>query len=276
MGSVLAVLTACLYGSGDFLGGIASRRNSALQVLFASQTIGALGLFVALPFFQPLFRWSDIAIGAAAGACGLVGLGLFYRCLAKGPMSVVASISALTAAIVPISWDLILGNVPSVKVFLGMGLGLAAIVLVSMRSSEGETKTLISSVAGALAAGLGFGMFFSILSYVGSDSAPWPIVSGRLTAVLILVVVSTIRSNEMIPKKSLPIVAGCAACDTGANLTLLLALGQDSLAPVALLSSLYPVTTIVLARLFLGEDLYPRRVIGLVVALSSVLLIATA
>jgi drug/metabolite transporter (DMT)-like permease len=157
-----------------------------------------------------------------------------------------------------------------------MGLGLAAIVLVSMRSSEGETKTLISSVAGALAAGLGFGMFFSILSYVGSDSAPWPIVSGRLTAVLILVVVSTIRSNEMMPKKSLPIVVGCAACDTGANLTLLLALGQDSLAPVALLSSLYPVTTIVLARLFLGEDLYPRRVIGLVVALSSVLLIATA
>jgi drug/metabolite transporter (DMT)-like permease len=191
-------------------------------------------------------------------------------------MSVVASISALTAAIVPISWDLILGNVPSGKVFLGMGLGLAAIVLVSMRSSEGETKTLISSVAGALAAGLGFGMFFSILSYVGSDSAPWPIVSGRLTAVLILVVVSTIRSNEMMPKKSLPIVVGCAACDTGANLTLLLALGQDSLAPVALLSSLYPVTTIVLARLFLGEDLYLRRVIGLVVALSSVLLIATA
>lgn len=276
MGSVLAVLTACLYGSGDFLGGIASRRNSALQVLFASQTLGALGLFVALPFFQPLFSWRDIAIGAAAGACGLIGLGLFYRCLAKGPMSVVASISALTAAIVPISWDLILGNVPSGKVFLGMGLGLAAIVLVSMRSSEGETKTLISSVAGALAAGLGFGMFFSILSYVGSDSAPWPIVSGRLTAVLILVVVSTIRSNEMMPKKSLPIVAGCAACDTGANLTLLLALGQDSLAPVALLSSLYPVTTIVLARLFLGEDLYLRRVIGLVVALSSVLLIATA
>jgi len=276
MGSVLAVLTACLYGSGDFLGGIASRRNSALQVLFASQMLGALGLFVALPFFQPLFSWRDIAIGAAAGACGLVGLGLFYRCLAKGPMSVVASISALTAAIVPISWDLILGNVPSGKVFLGMGLGLAAIVLVSMRSSEGETKTLISSVVGALAAGLGFGMFFSILSYVGSDSAPWPIVSGRLTAVLILVVVSTIRSNEMMPKKSLPIVAGCAACDTGANLTLLLALGQDSLAPVALLSSLYPVTTIVLARLFLGEDLYLRRVIGLVVALSSVLLIATA
>ena len=276
MGSVLAVLTACLYGSGDFFGGIASRRNSALQVLFASQTIGALGLFVALPFFQPLFTWSDLAIGAAAGACGLVGLGLFYRCLAKGPMSVVASISALTAAIVPISWDLILGNVPSAKVFLGMGLGLAAIVLVSIRSSEGETKTLVSSVAGALGAGLGFGMFFSILSYASSGSAPWPIVSGRVTAVMILVGVSLIRKNEMMPKKSLPIVVGCAVCDTGANLTLLLALDQDSLAPVALLSSLYPVTTILLARLFLGEDLYLRRVIGLIVALCSVLLIATA
>ena len=70
MGSVLAVLTACLYGSGDFFGGIASRRNSALQVLFASQTIGALGLFVALPFFQPLFTWSDLAIGAAAVRAG--------------------------------------------------------------------------------------------------------------------------------------------------------------------------------------------------------------
>lgn len=276
MGSILAVLTACLYGSGDFLGGIASRRNSALQVLFASQTIGAVGLFVALPFFQPLFSWSDIAIGAAAGACGLVGLGLFYRCLAKGPMSVVASISALTAAIVPISWDLILGNVPSAKVFIGMGLGLVAIVLVSMKSNEGDSELLTSSVAGALGAGLGFGMFFSILSYAGSDSAPWPIVSGRLTAVLILVTASTIRKKEMMPTKSLPTVVGCAACDTGANLTLLLALSQDSLAPVALLSSLYPVTTIILARLFLGEDLYLRRVIGLIMAFCSVLLVATA
>jgi drug/metabolite transporter (DMT)-like permease len=274
MAAVLALLTSALYSAADFFGGIATKRNPVAHVVLGAQIIGLGSLLAVVWFFNATFRWTDAGYGAIGGLAGLAGIVLLYRGLARGPMAVVAPITALVSAALPVGWDVIGGNRPGVVQGLGLLLGLAAIVVMSSGSSDMQSAPVTTRViTEALLAGAGFGGFFILLDYTADNSAPWPIVSARVAAVMSIVIVSLIRSNA--PRIQVDrIVVGAGLCDTAANVTYLLALEHGSLATVAVLGSLYPVGTVLLARTVLRERLTSTQLAGLGVTLLAVVLIA--
>jgi drug/metabolite transporter (DMT)-like permease len=281
MAVLLALVTSVLYGTGDFFGGLATKRNNALLVLLVVQGTGGLALAATITLYGATFSWSDVAIGAAAGLFGLLGLALLYRGLATGPMAVVAPLTALTAAIVPVLWDLAKGGRPSTITAIGMVVGLASILVVSMGGSEaGEdgarssAPVTVTVVSAALLSGVGFGMFFSVLSETGDDAAPWPILGARVVSVSFLLLLAFVRRVPIRVPHDRGVMMASGVCDTGANVTFLFALRYGALAPVAVLSSLYPAVTVVWARLVLGEQLDRRKLIGLAASLVAVGLIA--
>ena len=274
MAALLALLTSALYGTGDFFGGLATKRHHAVTVLLTVQTAGLVGLTVTMPLYDAAFGWSDLVVGGVAGLAGLAGLTLLYRSLAAGPMAVVAPLTALTSAIVPVLWDTVGGGRPSALTGIGMLVGLAAIGTVSVESADKHTPVKLSVISESLMAGTAFGLFFAILSETGEESAPWPILGARLVSVALLLAVALGRRVPIRPAHDRRVMIAGGLCDTGANVTFLFALKYGALAPVAVLSSLYPAATVVWARVLLGETLDRRKIIGLATALLAVALIA--
>ena len=273
MAVFLSVVTAFLYGSGDFFGGVASRRNSPIQVLTTVSLIGAVPLLVVAPFIAQNPSTSDLFLGAAAGLVGITGLGLLYRGLARGPMSIFAPITAIVSAVFPVIWGFFRGDEQGLQIWFGLAVGLIGIFILSSQPAGEEIRISVSVIFEALLAGLGFGLFFSLLSETSTESAPWPIVAGRFSATLILLCVALTRKAQLRPVGSrIPLIA-CGVCDTGANVAFLFALRYGQLAPVAVLASLYPAVTVVLARVVLREQLTNRRLVGLLLAMSTVVLI---
>ena len=181
---VLALASAVVYGAADFLGGLSSRRASAFGVVAVSQVVGLLALLALLPWLGGPVGPSDLAWGAAAGIAGAAGLVIFYRTLARGVMSVVAPVTAVTAAAVPVLVGLLIGNRIGLWAAAGIVLALAAVVLVS---AEGGLSALRAarpaSLAPALAAGAAFGLFFVLLDRTSQDSGLTPLVAARLASV---------------------------------------------------------------------------------------------
>ena len=274
MAALLALLTSVLYGTGDFIGGLTTKRNRAIVVLFYVQVFGGLALAVTMPLYGATFAWRDVLIGVTAGWIGLLALGLLYRGLARGPMAVVAPLTALTSAVVPVVWDLAGGTRPSGLTGIGMVVGLIAIAIVSSESNDESTPVTVQVVVEALLAGCGFGLFFAALSETSDDAAPWPVLGSRISTITIMAVILVARKIDVgqVTDRGLLFVGGL--CDTGANVVFLFALRHGSLAAVAVLSSLYPAATVVWARLVLKERLDGRKILGLATALAAVGLIA--
>ena len=273
MAVFLSVITALLYGSGDFLGGVSSRRHSPIQVLTTVSLVGALPLLVAAPFIATSASMNDLVLGAAAGLVGIAGLGLLYRGLARGPMSIFAPITAIVSAAFPIIWGFFRGDEQGLQIWVGLLVGLIGIFILSSQPAGEHVRVSISVFIEALLAGVGFGLFFSLLSETNTESAPWPIVAGRFSAALLLICVALVRKKQLRPSRGWITLVGCGICDTGANVAFLFALRYGQLGPVAMLASLYPAVTVLLARLVLGEQLTNRRLLGLVFAMSTVVLI---
>lgn len=274
MAALLALLTSALYGTGDFFGGLATKRNNAVLVLLTVQASGLVGLTATMPLYGAVFGWRDLLIGAGAGLIGLAGLALLYRGLASGPMAIVAPLTALTTAVVPVIWDLVQGSRPGVVTTAGMVIGLIAIAIVSMEKDGSATAVSARVVLESLLAGTGFGLFFSVVSETSADAAPWPILGSRIVSVTALLALVLLRRIPVQLPHDRGVMIASGICDTGANVTFLFALGYGSLAPVAVLSSLYPAATVVWARAVLGERLDRRKLAGLFIALVAVGLIA--
>lgn len=274
MAAVLALLTSVLYGTGDFVGGLTTKRNRAIVVLFHVQVFGGLGLAVTMPLYGAVFYWRDVLIGVSAGWIGLIGLGLLYRGLARGPMAVVAPLTALTSALVPVAWDLASGSRPGTLTGIGMLVGLVAVVVVSSATDDDEAPVTFQVVAEALLAGCGFGFFFAALSETSDDGAPWPVLGSRVATVTIMIAILLIRRIDVSQAADRGLMFLGGLCDTGANVVFLFALRHGSLAPVAVLASLYPAATVLWARVILHERLDARKIAGLATALLAVALIA--
>ena len=273
MAVFLSVITAFLYGSGDFLGGVSSRRHPAIQVLITVSLVGALPLLVIAPFIATRANVNDLVLGAVAGLAGMAGLGLLYRGLARGPMAIFAPITAIVSALFPIIWGLYRGDEQGLQIWFGVAIGIIGIFILSSHPTGENVRVSISVIYEALLAGLGFGLFFSLLSETSTESAPWPIVTGRFSAALVLICVALTRRVQLRPSSGWIPLIGCGICDTGANVAFLFALRYGQLGPVAVLASLYPAVTVVLARIVLGEQLTKRRLVGLAFAMSTVVLI---
>jgi drug/metabolite transporter (DMT)-like permease len=294
--AIFALSAAVAYGVGDFLGGVAARRESPSAVVLWSHIVG-LGMLVAVaPLIggEPTPR--GFAAGAAAGILGGAGVALFYKGLAVGSMSVVAPIAALLSAAVPVVAGLASGERPSAAAGLGIALALGAVVLISREAAPDGTGTAapaapaapaasaapaahrrrqIEALGLAVAAGLAFGLFFVAISHAGDDTGVWPLVGARVASVSLFALLGAAKVTSAAPPRGAAAAAvGCGLLDAGANVLYVLALGHGLLSVVAVLTALYPAGTVVLARYVLGEHLTPVQRTGLGLAAVAAVLIA--
>jgi uncharacterized membrane protein len=275
---LLALASAIIYGTADFLGGLASRRAAALAVTFVSQGVGLVSLLIVLPLARGNgFDGADFAWGAAGGMSGAVALVCFYWALAAGAMTVVAPLTAVVSAIVPVVTGLALGERPSTWALVGVGVALPAIALIAREHAERPQRLTRTVFAAALAAGFGFGLFFVALSRTSGHSGLWPLIGARVASIglLSLVLLVTRRPPRLAPRaRPITIVAG--VLDTTANAVYLAAATRGLLSLVAVIAALYPASTVVLARVVLGERIERTQIGGFVLAILAVSLVAAA
>ncbi|HVM34077.1 MAG TPA: EamA family transporter [Actinomycetota bacterium] len=280
MAVFLALCAAVAYGAGDFAGGIAARRISVLAVVIGSQAIG-LVIFVALVPVMGAPSTGGLAWGAAAGAFGGIGVTLLYRGLAVGRMSVVAPITGVGAALLPVTWDLARGARPGLVAIPGAMLALVAIVLVSAVDDAGTEQGVRWSkqpgVGLAIGAGVAFGAWFITLAGAPGDSGLWPVLGTRIASLTLLGIVASIRRTPLMQVRSAPLLVGAAGIlDILANGLYLLATRRGLLAIVAVVTALYPAATVLLARLVLKEQFGVRQRAGMLAAAAGVALLSLA
>lgn len=274
MGGLLALTAGACWGIGDFLGGLTTKRVHVLTVLLVSQAIGLVGLALWVGALrEPFPGLLAVAPALGAGAAGFVGLGALYRGLAIGAMGIVAPISA-AAPVIPLTVDLARGSGPSSLQWAGVVLVLTGVAVVSREPTHGERRFAVG-VGLAVLAALGFGFFFVTLDAAADESVPWAVLVARGSGVLfVLVVVLAVTAPLRPPRVVLPALVGVGVFDTGANALIATASTTSAAGIVAVLSSIYPLVTIVLARVVLGERLSVSRRVGGLVALSGAALVA--
>ena len=266
--------SAASWGSGDFSGGVASRRGNVYSVVIISQLIGGVFLIaLASTLGERIPSLDDLLLGGTAGVLGVIGLAALYSGFASGRMGVVAPVAAVVAAIIPIVASLITEGLPSTSQMAGFGLGLVAVWLIS---SSGDGKSIRARELGlATIAGLGFGMFFILIDRVSESALLWPLVTARAASACFLVVFATARRQLETPARNhFPIIAMAGLFDAGGNAFFLLSARMGRLDVAAVLSSLYPAMTVLLAWLILKEGLMPRQWLGVAAALAALVFIA--
>ena len=275
MAALLALSGAFLWGVGDFLGGLAARRIAVLTVLVVTQGIGLAGVAVLLVVSGDAFPGVvELLPAAGAGAAGLIGLGALYRGMAVGAMGIVAPISA-AGPVVPLAVDAAQGVVPSAPQWLGVTLVLTGIVTLSREPSITGGRRLAAGTGLAVISALGFGVFWIGLDAGADESVPWALVAVRSTSVgVALAAVAFTSTSLRVPRGLILLLVGVGVFDTAANVSVAFASTEGAVGIVAVLSAMYPVVTIVLARFVLAEQLSATRRVGGVVALGGAALVA--
>jgi drug/metabolite transporter (DMT)-like permease len=273
--ALLAIAGALGWGVGDFLGGIASRRLAVLTVLVVSQTVGLVGVYLWVVLAGAAFPGvGELLPAAAGGVAALAGLAALYRGFALGAMGIIAPISA-ASPIVPLAVDAAQGKVPSVAQWLGVALVLTGIVVLSWEPSEDGRGRVAAGAGLAVVAALGFGLFFVGIDAGSDESAAWAVAAARTASVPVAVLAALLTAAPLTaPRRLLPLVAAVGVFDTGANIFVAAATTRGAVGIVAVLSSLYPVVTVVLAWLVLGERLGTPKRVGGVAALAGAAFVA--
>jgi drug/metabolite transporter (DMT)-like permease len=275
MGIVLGLAAALLYGSSDFAGGVASRHLGSLRVTVIGATVATvLAWAVLFASNGPGPSVHAVAWGLASGLAGGAGTLVLYRGLARGQMSVVGPVSAVGAAVVPVAAGVALGERPGPLVVAGVLVALPAIVLVAASgpgsgwargSASGSARGLLSGgLPEGVAAGLAFGILFIGLAQAGRDDGLWPVASEQ-TGALLVTLAAVVRARPSLrgPARAavLPVLAG--ATGMAATVAYFYATHFSLLAIAAVLVSLYPGVTVLLARVLLHERLRPAQRVGL-------------
>ncbi len=275
LGIALGVLSSISWGIADFLGGLQSRRISALSVLLVSQPVGlVLALVAALAVGEGELTSTQAAIAAASGVAGIVALASFYRAMALGSISVVATIGAL-GVLVAVVGGLVQGEEPGAVQLAGVCLGIVGVLLVA-REPDPEWRSASRAAIGlAGIAALGFGLFFLGMDTAAEDDPVTASVFVRVGGVGSLLLAATaLRPSMRIPRRMLPVLVVIGFFDIGANMLFALATNEGLLSLVSVAGSLYSAVTILLARFVLGERLARPQQVGVMLALSGVALIA--
>jgi len=287
---LLALLSSLLWGTGDFLGGRASRGHRVLQVLFWSQAAALVLIWLAVVALVASgsleLQVRPIVIGTLGGMCGVAGLAAFYRALAIGPMSVVPPIAA-AGVLVPVAVGLASGAAPGAGVLGGIALAIVGVVLASIGEGSGAvdgvaTRIQARTLGLCLLAALGFGLIFVAMDEAAGSTAATAVLATaavRLggSSVVVLAVLATRTSPVVgVSRRAALGFAGIGLFDTGANLTFAIAAALGELEVVAVLGSLYPAVTSALAHVVLGERLGRVQLVGVVLAIAGVVVLASA
>ncbi|TAM58666.1 EamA family transporter [bacterium] len=279
-GLVLALAAAAIYGTGDFLGGVSSKRSSVWAVVVVSQSIGGAGMLAAALLSREQFP-SLQAVGTAAlgGIAGGAGVVLLYRGLALGRMSIVAPVTGAVAVVLPVLMGIVRGEHAAAAAWLGVALTACAVVLVSAGPGEhlpdGVPCAQRSRLIEAVGAGVAFGLLYVIFARLATAPVLWATVAARSASVPFLVLVALAARGSLRPARaSLTTIAWAGICDAAANVFYLLALRHTLLAFAAVITSLYPASTVLLARVVLRERLVRVQWVGVALALAGIVLIA--
>lgn len=276
---VLALLSAAFYGTADFLGGVAARRAPALAATVAAQGCGLVVVLLAMPLFASgVPSTSGVLWGVAAGVAGGVGVVLLYYGFAVGRVSVVAPVTGVCSISIPVVIALMLGERPGALALAGILIAIASVALISRQEDPAGTSTRRDrSIAIAIASGLAIGAFFVCLARAGGAAAGlWPLVIARVTSTVALAAAAMLAKVPLrIPRAALVPAAACGAIDVLANGLYVAAVRDGPLGIVATLASLYPASTVLLARLVFRERLRPVQSLGLAAATIAIVLITS-
>ncbi len=268
------VTSAITWGSGDFSGGFACRRTNVYTVVLFSQLAGlATILLLVWGFHEPVpasINWLIPGIAGIAGAAGLMAL---YSALASGRMGIVAPLSAVIAALLPVCVGFFTEGLPGASTLAGFGLALPAVWLLT-RTVQHE-RIHMREISLALFAGGGFGLFFTLMGQSGNLSVTWSLIAARIASISVVAVVACLLKQGGIPGPAqLPPILLAGILDAGGNAFFVLASQAGRLDISAVLASLYPAATVILARFILKEHLRPYQWGGIGIALLAILLIA--
>jgi len=266
--------SALTWGAGDFSGGMATRRSNVLTVLFYSQLIGgALLAALALWFEEPLPSTHLLLWGGAGGICGAVGLTAFYQGLSTGRMGIVAPLSAVLTALLPVGVSLFTEGAPRTVQVAGFALALVAVWLLLAPSATGGVDR--RELGLSMIAGLGFGLFFVCIGKAADTAVFWPLVAARSFSIPLFLLVLTFRHRLTPPTfRYWPAVAATGVLDAAGNAFFALAANTGRLDVSAVLASLYPATTVLLAWMVLRERMGRQQWVGICTALAALALIA--
>ncbi|HEY5348727.1 MAG TPA: EamA family transporter, partial [Candidatus Lustribacter sp.] len=262
----LALTAALVYGSSDFLGGLAGRRTSTISVVVASQAMGVLVLVAVVPGVGGHALASDLAWGAACGVAGAAAIALLYRGLAIGTMGIVSPVSAVLGASIPVIYGIVLhGERPASFAYAGIAAALAAVVCVGAAPDARRSRGLPPGLLEAVGAGVGFGVYFIVLAQMRADAGMLPLLAARVTSVALLLAGGLAFggiANVRVARPALGLVLLCGTLDASANVLYVIAAHTGLLSIVAVLTSLYPAATVALAATVLRERLGRLQWIG--------------
>lgn len=285
--SALALLSATAFGSADFLGGLSTRRGGLLVTALTAQLAGCAILLVATIVHPGEATWHDVLWGAAAGVADCAGLLLLFYALSIGQMAGVAPISGLVSSALPVVAGVLFGERPAVVQWAGIGLGLAAIAAISWPGSSAtsveQRRRLVPLLLGSVA-GVGFALYYILFSRISAESGVTPVFSARVASTLVVIgwigwLVSrrhdgSIRAALSSRPGQLSLAAAAGVLASGGNLLFVLAVREGQLGPVAVLASLYPAVTVILALVVLRERPRVWHLAGIGAAVAAVGMIA--
>jgi drug/metabolite transporter (DMT)-like permease len=270
--AAFALMAAACWGGGDFIGGLATRRSGSFRAVLVIFSVGLLALLlVAFVRAEPIPSFADLAWGALAGLLGLLGVGFLFRGFATGRMAIVAPVSAVLATAIPVIFNAFTAGLPGQVQLLGFAVAFGGIVLLSRPEGQGGRP---GGLGLAVLAGLSFGGFFITLDQISESAVFWPLVAGRVAACAVMFAVVMLRRQQLrLYQSPLRLLTLAGVLDVSGNLFFLLAVQTGRLDVTAVLGSLYPAVTAILARLILREDMTRHQVIGVGAALLAIVLI---
>jgi drug/metabolite transporter (DMT)-like permease len=291
---VLGFIGAITFGAADFIGGLASKRISATKVTFVSGLVGFGVALVGSLVIPSVFSWQAIFWGAMAGVVGSAAIMLLYASLAIGPMSILSPLGAFVSAVVPVTWALTTGETLGTFGFVGLGLGLVAVVFVGFVPEKNAVRPSFKGLAMSIAAGVLIGAFLIFIDRAPADAGLIPLIANRIVSASIMGLTIAVIAGVRLARRSRAHIATSSGyestvdawrpglklavltgiIDGTGNALLLLGIQIGDLSVMSVLTAMYPAGTIILAGVVLKERVAPIQAVGLVLAITAAALLA--
>jgi drug/metabolite transporter (DMT)-like permease len=298
---ILGLSGALVFGSGDFLGGMASKRMGAFLATGIAGIVGLFVLFGLIMFIPGEISSGTIWWGLLSGVAGALAILLLYAALAIGPMSILSPLGALISAIFPVIWALVVSQENLAWFgYVALGIGALAIVLIAFTPEKNAVKPNLRGIIFASVSGLLIGVFLVIMDQVPADSGLYPLVFNRFvnigimfSAVGIMALIRWAHRTGLLGrdgkaradlvvgetgridfKNGILFALGCGVLDSVGNALLLLGIQSGNLSVMSVLTAMYPAGTIILAAIVLREKITKLQLAGMVLALSAAGLLA--
>ncbi|WP_094227218.1 DMT family transporter [Methanolobus psychrotolerans] len=271
--AIFGLAAAACWGAGDFSGGVATKRNGVLIIAIISQIMGIIILTsAALVFREGIPPTPDFLWGAAAGLAGGTGLLALYHALSVEKMGIVAPVTAVLSAIVPMTFGIITEGLPAISQLTGFLFAFIGVWMISRE--EKSPKIELKKIKLPFIAGTGFGLFMILIDQVQTGGVFWPLVGARMASIPAFIIVASYSKQTKIPGlRYLPLIALAGLLDTGGNVFYALAAKTGRLDIAAILTSMYPAVTVLLAWVLLKERLKIRQLAGVFAIMMAVILI---